>query len=100
MGYQNIEELKHLPKDEAKHLYQVAYERFTTSETGVFFKYVLLVGLGAGLGAGIGSYFANETHLGVYLAAIGAGVGHYLMTKLIERKMKPYFQEVVDETST
>ncbi len=100
MSYKNINELKQLPKDEAKYLYKAAYSRFKASEKSTYFKLSLLVGLCAGLGAGIGLYFSNETHLGALLAGIGAFIGQYFMTRRIEQKMKPYLLEVINESST
>ena len=99
MGYQNIEELKQFPKSRAKDLYQIAYSRFKTTEVVGYFKLALLGPVIAALGAGIGFHYWNETHLGVYFAVIGALIGHYLMLRLVERKMKPYVKEVVNESS-
>ena len=100
MSYRNFNELKQLPKDEAKNLYNKAYSRFKTVEKDKYFKLLLLTSSVAGIGAGIGFYFSNETHLGIYLAAIGAVIGQYLMTKLIEKRMSPYIKEEMDEFYT
>ena len=95
MSYRSFDELKKLPKSEAKKLYKAAYSDFKISEK---IKYNILgsIGwLGVVIGNGIGVQYSNSTHLFVYTGLTCGVIGYLISLKLIDKQLVPYVKKLL-----
>lgn len=100
MFYMLFDELRNLPKNEAKKIFSEANSSFIQNERWLY-RFLIFTMLQLEiLGIGLGSYISNSTHLFIYTGIAGALIGYVFMRIVMHQKLKPYIKAEINEHIT